>query len=203
MQPLAARAVYSSLQHWAGEGGNAVLDVLANADGMRQGTHYPAEALRFGDGAWRAYYHSHPEGLPAPEEHGHFHIFVRAPEVCVRARPWAHVAALSIDAWGQPLRWFSVNAWVTDDAWAPAAELLAAIDALQPERETGRVETWLTGLLQLFRPELAALLASRDRFGANADSLTERLTDRDNYLLSERTIDLAARLTTSLSAAQE
>lgn len=207
MQPVseavAARAVLDSLLAWGRAGRNAVMDVLEGTDAPRRGAHYPREALAFGGGRWRAYYHSHPEGQPAPAEHGHFHLFVEAPETAARDRPWAHVAALSIDPWGQPVRWFSVNAWVTDDAWAPAEPLLAAVDALQPEAEGATLASWLAGMLRLYRSELAGLLAGRAARLGGEDALASRLEDRTFYLLDEVSIDLQSRLAGVLAAAPE
>ena len=70
MQPvtdvLAARVVLDSLLAWGQAGRNAVMDVLDGMDRPRRGAHYPRQALAFGGGRWRAYYHSHPEGQPPP-----------------------------------------------------------------------------------------------------------------------------------------
>jgi len=202
-EAVAARAVLDSLLAWGQVGRNAVMDVLDGTDRPRCGEHYPREALAFGDGRWRAYYHSHPEGLPAPAEHGHFHLFVEAPATVERDRPWAHVAALSIDPWGQPVRWFTVNAWVTDDAWAPVGPLLAALDALQPEAEGATLASWLAGMLHLYRPELASLLAGRATRLGGEGAAAARLDDRTLYLLDEIPIDLQSRLAELLAAAPD
>src|SRR3989304_3771732 len=74
------------------------------------------------------YYHAH-RGMPG--ENGHFHTFLRAPGMPDGANPvsysggepWpagdealSHLIAISMDAYGLPVRPFAVNRWVTAEA---------------------------------------------------------------------------------------
>ena len=99
------------------------------------------------------------------------------------------------------MRWFTVNAWVTDDAWAPAEPLLAALDRLRPAEEGGTLAAWLAGMLCLYRPELAGLLDDREARLAGGEAPASRLDDRSLYLLDQVPIDLQSRLAELLAAA--
>ena len=111
----------------------------------------------------RFYYHAHRHGVP---EHGHFHLFVHGP----KAGDFMHLAALSLDHHGQPMRWFSTNRWVTAGRWRPAGEMRAALRRFEV-RTHGRlapVANWLTAMVRLFNEDLAELLRERDVLMATA-----------------------------------
>lgn len=171
-----------------------MLELLAGEAQFQKEQKYPAERLRFGDDGWRAYYHTHDSPAFRPDEHGHFHLFTRNPDDPAQ---WAHVAALGMDHQGQPLRWFTVNQWVTGDAWTDADELSEAWACEAGAQAGDNVAQWLQAITGVYLDELAALLVERDRSLAEiADGreLPEVLTDRAVYLLAERPIDLLDRL---------
>lgn len=127
--------------------------------------HYPARDVVDAAHGTRFYYHAHGGaqrwGADAAPEHGHFHLFWEGPA----PGEHVHLAALALDARGQPLRWFTTNRWVTAGRWAPAAELIARLPAFRIVRRGGRLAPlarWLTAMVQLFADELAALLRARD-----------------------------------------
>jgi hypothetical protein len=75
-----------------------------------------------------------------------------------------HLAALSLDARGQPQRWFSTNGWVTGERWRPADAAIGALSDFRI-RTLGRlapVAQWLTAMVHLFAGELVTLLRARD-----------------------------------------
>ena len=134
--------------------------VLAAMSGVRQGVylaHYPAKDVVDRVHHTRFYYHSHRH---PSQEHGHFHIFVNDQE----PGSFMHLAALSMSPQGEPVRWFSTNAWVTGERMRPAGKVTDLLDAFQIQTR-GRlacVARWLTAMVQLFRPQLIQLLQRRD-----------------------------------------
>jgi hypothetical protein len=171
------------------------------------------------------FYHIHPAERCSPREHGHFHTFLRAegmppgavplvlPEAAVAARtapPQAapgkrgasdevsHLVAIALDGSGEPCCLFTTNRWVTGETWYRADDVIAMLDrfviaAADPPELRDR---WLCAVLELFRPQIAALLHERDakvmawRQRRNADVFEDRRLE----IASSREIDLAAQL---------
>lgn len=154
------------------------------------------------------YYHAHRDG-----EHGHFHCFLRAagmpegvaPVPEARRRDWpagdkalAHLVAISMDRKGLPLRMFTTNRWVTGETLYPAQDVIRmldrfVIDHAYPSWPTNR---WITAMLRLFRPQIAALLLARDavlaaRAAAHPDGDVH--DDRRLETISELAIDPEAQ----------
>ncbi|NIR60961.1 MAG: hypothetical protein GWO02_16345 [Gammaproteobacteria bacterium] len=194
----AAHAVLECVRAMGARRSNAVLELLAGHEPVQR-RRYPEGGLRLG-GAWRAYYHCHPAPRRPPAEHGHFHVFAALPG----GQAWTHVAGLSMDRLGQPLRWFAVNRWVTGGVWV-AAPALAAMVARLPVPDAGLVERWLAALLVMHRRALAGLLRARDRrltevnVGLAGGDIFE---SREVYELAERPIDLTTSLERVLSGAR-
>jgi hypothetical protein len=177
----AARDLFAVLDECQASGRHPVRDVLAaaEADAFAQWAHYPpgdVEDPHTGS-AW--YYHAHGES-PARRwsEHGHFHCFAYTELVRDGVRPWAlpenpdavnggliHLAAISIDPRGVPVRLFAPNRWVTGEWLYGARDVVPlverfAIRAAQPCALTSR---WLGALLRLLHPQIDRLLRERDR----------------------------------------
>jgi hypothetical protein len=78
--------------------------------------------------------------------------------------PWSHLVAISMDASGRPLRFFTTNRWVTGETWYPATDVAAMLDrfALGPVAPSPLLNRWLIALLGLYRPQLADLIVARD-----------------------------------------
>jgi hypothetical protein len=138
------------------------------------------------------FFHAHPAGERAPREHGHFHLFMRAegmpagitplllPEIAVADAPIrppqaaplkrgsrdevSHIVAIAVDDQGEPIRLFTTNRWVTGETWYPAKDVIGMLDRFHIEDGTPPVAAnrWLAALLGLYRPQIAALLRSRD-----------------------------------------
>jgi hypothetical protein len=104
-----------------------------------------------------------------------------------------------MDAWGWPIGFFVTNRWVTDETWYPAeqvARLLPCfeIDHAWPSLPVNRA---LGALLQLFRPQIHALLRERDeaiRRRARVQPGADVLEDRDLEVLAEIRIDVGAQV---------
>ena len=106
---------------------------------------------------------------------------------------WTHLAGLSMDRFGQPLRWFTVNRWVSGGPWWSATELVALMEQNMTTEGLLLVESWLLAMVAVYQPELVQLLNERDqtltRLMADANDQVV-LEDRRYYELSACAIDL-------------
>ncbi|WP_406681796.1 DUF6969 family protein [Rhodoferax antarcticus] len=93
-------------------------------------------------------------------EHGHFHIFVNDREPGY----FMYLAALSLSAKDEPLRWFTTNAWVTGKRMQSAKSVIALLDSFQVQTRCrlAPLGRWLSAMVQLFRPQREQLLRRRD-----------------------------------------
>ncbi len=177
------------LQDMAALRTNAVLNLLSGVSNLQPEGRYPESGMLFADGKWRAFYHCHEATSVQSDEHGYFHLFTDSGD-----QQWSHVAGLSISKEGQPLRWFSVNRWVTDSNWLERKDLTGHLKKLPAKnKEDSLTASWLLVMLQLYADDLQALLAERDeqiRHSMQGRSLEEILEDRELYMLSSRAIDL-------------
>ena len=182
----AARAVLGVMHAMATEGRTPV---TALVDDPTPGVlkQYPEAAPVEGRGLFY-YYHCHDARETPRGEHGHFHVFARNPD-----GSHTHLVGVAVDDSGWPLRLFTTNRWVTDEALAPAPRVLALADQAARLRQRDPLARWLLSLLVLFRPQLGALLRQRDarlralRRGRSHDRLLE---DRRVRVLSQCRISL-------------
>jgi hypothetical protein len=77
---------------------------------------------------------------------------------------FSHLAAIAVNAAGEPVQLFTTNRWVTGETWYAAADVAAmldrfVIDLAQPSWPLNR---WVTALFALFRPQLIELVHARD-----------------------------------------
>jgi hypothetical protein len=198
-----APLLIAAIEAFAEARSNPVLAVLGGAVSVEEGRKYPATPLGFGGDRLRAYYHCHPAANRFAGEHGHFHIFVADIGAAQQADRWVHLAGLSMDGMGQPLAWFAVNRWVTGGGWLPAARTVSLLDGVEPATEMALAEDWLWGMLGLYRDELAALLARRDRrlIEIKAQSpAADILDDRNIYALVDQPVDLFEKLRSAIAS---
>jgi hypothetical protein len=193
----AANEYANVIREFAALESNPVLELLQNVVQFELDHKYPADPLSFAHDHWRAYYHSHVSPISVNGEHGHFHFFCRVAETGVKSEDWTHVAGLSIDMQGQPLMWFTVNQWVTGDAWVPAEDLFNRLElSLLPKNE-GLLLRWTMTMLCLYRDELRELLIFRDRkILSMQQKNTEQniLQSRSIYELSSSSINVLDKL---------
>ena len=158
--------------------------------------HFPGDDLRDGPRGAQLYVHAHDRS-----SHGaaHVHCFMRvpAPGTSDRKAVLTHLAAIGLDERGTPCRLIAVNQWVTGDWWQPARRTLALVDAFDfgartPAGAAGRA---VASMLQVFHPELQALLVRRD---ARLQRQLDRYPDRN--VLDDRRIEIVAALPVDLSA---
>lgn len=188
---------------------NVVGEVLKAQGTFYQMKHYPEGDVFDRETHAQYYYHAH-----RPGEHGHFHTFLRRAGMPADVRPishpastnWpsgddalAHLVAISMDPHGYPVGLFTTNRWVTAETWYAGEDVAAmldrfAIDHAYPAWPTNR---WLTAMVRLFIPQIAALIEERDRRIAawrkeHPDS--DVFEDRDLEVLSELQIDVDAQI---------
>ena len=150
---------------------------------------YPLGDLVDPGSGTHCYYHCHR----ADGEHGHLHLFRRPRS----RRPLTHLIAISLDARGLPLALFSVNRWVSEDRWLPAASSLRLLDgvSLSGAGCDPHLDGWLVHFLRFYQPTLATVLQQRDRrLRQRATSLEAALQARDLEIPSHCSIDWAADL---------
>lgn len=122
--------------------------------------HYPVNDVVDALHGTRFYYHAHRSLRRPGQEHGHFHLFVHSGE----SNDFVHLAGLSLNARGEPIRWFTTNCWVTGERWHDAAEVLQALHRFEVHAH-GRMASlarWLTAMVRLFEPQLEVLIRRRD-----------------------------------------
>ena len=80
------------------------------------------------------------------------------------ADPWTHLCAISLDAGGRPLRFFTTNRWVTGETWYRAGDVARMLErfALGAVPPSPLLNRWITAMLGLYRPLLVELVEKRD-----------------------------------------
>ena len=132
--------------------------------------HYPPDEVADSVNGYQYYYHSH---RTSKSEHGHFHLFalltadgsLRQP-----GSPWpddeapSHLIALAMNPQGLPVKLFCTNQWVTKGYWLTPDQVLARLDqfTLAEPRYWSLVSRWLIGFVQLFWPQIEALVHARE-----------------------------------------
>lgn len=155
---------------------NIVGEMLRGQGDFVEFEHYPREDVFDADSHSQYYYHAH---RGEDGEHGHFHTFLRAPGMPpgmgpvanTGAEPWpsgdeslSHLVAISMDAYGYPIGLFTVNRWVTGDAWYVAHDVIRMLDRFEIDHAnpSWSANRWLSAMLRLFRPQIEALILARD-----------------------------------------
>lgn len=191
-------------------GANVVGRVLAHQGTFYEEDHYPKGDVYDEETGSQYYYHAH---RPESGEHGHFHTFLRAaamppdigpaPYAGPAGRPLGadavcHLVAISMDRLGFPVGLFTVNRWVTGETFYTAADTLRLVDRFKVDHVHPclAVNLWIGAMLRLFRPQIEALLAARDRAIADwARRHPERdvYEDRELAVTSSLAIDVEAQ----------
>ena len=141
-------------------------------------THYPkGDRIDYQSGS-QYYYHCHRENTDT-DEHGHFHCFTRYKAIPKRIKPKAladwdkyidspmtHVIAISMNRYGQPIRLFTVNRWVTEETWYDAKHVnhFTKNFALEVEGDAHwqPLDRWLEAMVHVFAPQIEWLQHQRD-----------------------------------------
>lgn len=171
-------------------------------------SHYPkGDRIDHSTGA-QYFYHCHRENYESTE-HGHFHCFLRYKHIPKTIKPaplkdWdkyidnpmTHLIAISMNQFGQPIRLFTVNRWVTSEIWYEAKHIDKFIKRYAMTLEDSAywqvLDKWVEGMLHLFAPQISWLHQMRDlrMQQLTLGPLSNPYLDYDLEELSEITIDL-------------
>jgi hypothetical protein len=141
--------------------------------------HYPPGEVFDPETQALYYYHSHPCEQRDPDEHGHFHTFIKAVDLPQEIRPLplptadaesedsglAHLIAIAVDGEARAYRLFTTNRWVTGESWYRAKDVIQLLDGFRigHARPSWPANRWITAMLVLFRPQIVMLLEERDQ----------------------------------------
>jgi hypothetical protein len=189
---LAAAVIGECRRELGARSRNIVSEVLAGSPAIVEWQHYPVGEAYDPKNHAQYFYHTHPASGRPVREHGHFHTFLRAegvpagtaplllPEIAVADVPAlppqappikygtreevCHLVAISVDSRGEPIRMFTTNRWVTGETWYRADDVIRMLDcfAITGVGPSETLNRWLSAMLRLFRPQIAALLRMRD-----------------------------------------
>ena len=141
--------------------------------------HYPkGDRIDKKTGA-QYFYHCHREDFEQ-FEHGHFHCFMRYPQIPKRIKPtplrdWdkyidnpmTHLIAISMSQYGQPIRLFTVNRWISSEVWYDSKHIHANLNRFKMSLTDSPywqiLDHWIASILNLFSPQIAWLHHQRDQ----------------------------------------
>ncbi len=183
--------------------GEILRDTLNAGKPFYELEHYPPDDVYDTQTGSQYYYHAHRSKI---EEHGHFHTFLRpcgmptgvAPIDFPATVPWpqssnaiSHLFAIAMDSYGYPIGLFTVNRWVTAEAWYPAEQVIRMLDCFAVDHAfpSWPVNRWITAMAILYRPHIEILLQRRDeviwgsfRKKPQQDIFEDRSLDITSYL---------------------
>lgn len=205
----AAAAVLECEREVRGRVSNIVAEVLRGSDAFYEYEHYPDSDVFDPSSHSQYYYHAHRGSFL---EYGHFHLFMRQngmpPDMTPAALPGksrkrkrgdslCHLIAISMDAYGTPMRLFTVNRWVTDEMWYDAPDVIRLLDkfAIDPAIAPAPVNRWIGAMVQLFWPQITVLLEHRDRVIADWRAQNPR-----RHALEDRRLEISSYLEISVEA---
>jgi|YNPMSStandDraft_1061717.scaffolds.fasta_scaffold01792_4 hypothetical protein len=192
-------------------GDSVVSEVTGACWPIKPYAHYPDGDVVDEESGAQFFYHVHPLPTLAPGAKGeaslagHFHCFASvtgrdhtaAPSEPRRGSGKAHLIAVEVDRFGLPVRLFTTNRWVTDETWveAEAAARLADRFLVEIARPSLSASIWISSLVRLFQPQIAALLEARD---AAVAALARLKPGRDP--LEDRSLEVPSALLVSIEA---
>ncbi len=170
----AGEEVVDCMRVLAKTGDNVVGELLRDADTFYEWDHYPDGDIFDPETHAQYYYHAH-----RPEEHGHFHTFLRPKGMPAKCKPaplpdyeppededdaLSHLIGISMNEYGLPTQLFTTNRWLTGEVWYAAADVDAMLDRFEIDlaRPSWPVNLWIGAMIRLFRPQIVALLHERD-----------------------------------------
>ena len=174
---------------------NIILELLDPSKPVIYEKQYPEKPIVLDTIPVCIYYHAHEKNKISDEEHGHFHFFLKSNQKDNTSIK--HLAALSIDCYGQPYAWFTVNKWVTADVIYDSQHFKHVMNShINNEEEEGAIlRNWLLNMLQFYQDEITQLMdESREKIDSfrrlhekSTDSIYE---DRTIYFLGKKFINL-------------
>lgn len=172
--------------------------------------HYPkGDRIDRQTGA-QYFYHCHREDMEL-EEHGHFHCFMRYKHIPKYIKPkqladWknnldnpmTHLVGISMSRYGQPIRLFTVNRWVTSEVWYDAEHLPKFIKrykmTLTDDPYWQILDQWVEAMLNLFTPQIIWLQHKRDEV-----MKSHQLINPDNNIYEDSEIEELSEISIDLN----
>jgi hypothetical protein len=76
-----------------------------------------------------------------------------------------HIVGIAMNRAGYPIRLFTTNRWVTGETWYTAKSVISLLPRFHMDLayQSWPVNIWITAMLELFRPDIEALLVKRDQ----------------------------------------
>jgi hypothetical protein len=192
---------------------NIVGELIKDVETFYEWNHYPEGDVYDAVSHSQYYYHAHPAD-ERENEHGHFHVFMRPQGMPEGVKPapipeyeapedpddnLSHLAAISMDSAGLPIRLFATNRWVTGEVWYTGEDVCRMLDhfVIDHAQPSWPVNLWLSGMIRLFDPQIRVLVAARDSaIQARRRSHPDMniFEDRDFEVIAECDIDIEAQL---------
>jgi len=188
---------------------NILHHTLEHNDKHQRRRHYPKRDRIDHQHGGQYFYHCHRDS-PASTEHGHFHCFVRQESIPKRLpriqelpkpsnHPMTHLVAISMNQFGQPMRLFTVNRWVTDDVWYEAQYMPQLIKRFKITPNDASpwhlIDQWIAGMLALFTPQIYWLhqqrsvcyqdLNTEDKAVEELHSININLSEQIHWLIDD------------------
>jgi hypothetical protein len=175
----AMQVLESQQQMTSSQGKNILHYTLKRKRRHERMSHYPkGDRIDHTTGA-QYFYHCHRENYES-NEHGHVHCFLSYKQIPKRIKPadlpdWdkyidnpmTHLVAIGMNQFGQPIRLFTVNRWVTSEIWYDAEHVSGFIKrykmTLSDDPYWQILDKWVEGMLHLFAPQINWLHQERDR----------------------------------------
>lgn len=212
MLEYAGQVLQAQQQMTTSKGKNILHYTLNKKRRHQKMAHYPkGDRIDRTTGA-QYFYHCHRENFES-NEHGHFHCFMRYKQIPKRIKPadlpdWdiyfdnpmTHLIAIAMNQFGQPIRLFTVNRWVTYEVWYEAVHAPYFIKRFKMTLEDDPywqvLDSWVEGMLHLFAPQIAWLHHERDHIISKhrAKGIDNPLMDFELEDLSEIAIDLKQQI---------
>ncbi|MDP1602242.1 MAG: hypothetical protein Q8M03_03170 [Legionella sp.] len=204
-----ASQVLQAQQQMMGKNGKNILHyTLQKKRQFIRMSHYPkGDRIDYTTGA-QYFYHCHRENVESME-HGHFHCFMRYKNIPRRITPtlpadsqnqspMTHLVAISMNQFGQPIRLFTVNRWVSSDIWYDAKHAPFFIKrykmTLNDCPHWQILDSWVEGVIHLFAPQIEWLQRARD-----TNIAQQKIDNPDKNVYENREIEELSEISINLN----
>ena len=183
------------------EGKNIVHYTLQNHAYHLKMQHYPkGDRIDHQSGA-QYFYHCHRENMDSLE-HGHFHCFLRYKQIPEKIKPkkianWdkfinnpmTHIIAIAMNCYGEPIRLFSVNRWVSEEICYSAEHTSEFINRFNLQLADSSywsiLDEWVQAMLKIFAPQIVWVNQQRDLYLEDKSSKRKSFSIYDDKKVEE------------------